>query len=124
MKKLACLSLVLLSLNVFADNCERPRNAFDSLYCARKVFFQLDDALNDKYKELRGLINDDQKNMLKSSQIGWIKQRDSKCTVNNRSIIVSCAVKRTRERLTFLENRIFECKGHGCIDNHIKKINE
>lgn len=115
MKKLL-LTILLISLNTvaLADNCARPQNTFDSLYCARKIFFSLDDDLNATYKALRKQLNKSGKKRLKSGQIDWINERNNAC-VNGDAVLVSCAVEMTRSRLYFLKDRLHECKSVGCM---------
>ncbi len=117
-KKALLMTLALLTTSAFADNCERPQNTFDSLYCAKKVFFALDDDLNKTYKALRKRLNKSEKKVLKRSQLAWIKERNDLC-VNYDAIIVSCAVKMTRQRLHFLKDRLYECKSVGCIKDNL-----
>ena len=120
------LCLLLAASNVaHADDCERPRNVFDELYCARKIFFDLDDELNRYYKLLMEELNNEQKALLKQGQLAWIKERDSSCTSVDEhgvgSVIVSCAVKTTRERLHFLQERCRECQTVGCMTGKLKE---
>lgn len=119
-----CVLLLFASAVVYADNCERPRNVFDELYCARKIFFDLDDDLNKYYKLLTAKLTWEQKKLLKKGQIAWINDRDSSCTRFDPngigSVVVSCAVKKTRERLHFLQERYRECKTIGCITSRLE----
>ncbi len=119
MKKAIFLSVAMVLSSVsYADNCARPQNTFDSLYCARKVFFSLDDELNLKYKSLMKKLNKTGKKQLKRSQLAWIRERNSECVVDN-AVIVSCAVEMTRERVHFLNDRLHECKSVGCINDNL-----
>ena len=118
MKKTILIALLTVSCVSQADNCERPRNTFDSLYCARKIFFELDDALNQQYKELREKLDGHGKELLKAGQIAWIHDRDESCT-NGNAVIVSCAVEKTRQRLQFLQDRNHECDSVGCMNGKL-----
>ncbi|PIE44705.1 MAG: hypothetical protein CSA45_05645 [Gammaproteobacteria bacterium] len=121
MKKICCITLLLTAASVaFADNCARPQNTFDSLYCARKIFFSLDDDLNKSYQALRKQLNAEGKARLKNSQLKWIAARNSACVVESRgAVIVDCAVEMTRERLYFLKDRLHECNSVGCINDNL-----
>jgi uncharacterized protein YecT (DUF1311 family) len=121
MKKLLKLFLIGIltgATAAAADNCERPRNTFDSLYCARKIFFTLDDDLNRYYRLLREQLDAAGTARLKQGQLAWIRDRDSQCTRDN-AVIVACAVDRTRERLHFLQERYRECQSVGCMPDRL-----
>ncbi len=119
MKKVMLLAIaIVLSSVSYADNCARPQNTFDSLYCARKIFFSLDDELNTKYQSLMKRLDKKGKKQLKRSQLNWIRERNAQC-VEGDAVIVSCAVETTRERLHFLDNRLHECKSVGCINDNL-----
>lgn len=118
MKKVVCLSVIMLFFGTaYAEDCKRPGNVFEELYCARKVFFELDDELNKNYNLLLAELDKDGKALLKKEQIAWIKDRNTSCTRKSKngagSVIISCAVTMTRERLLFLKekrHRIFLSK--------------
>ncbi len=45
--------------------------------CVNKAYQRWDDELNKVYKQLRSVLNPDQKKSLKNAQLKWIKYRDS-----------------------------------------------
>lgn len=119
-KTIFILIMTIFSSYVYADNCARPQNTFDSIYCARKIFFSLDDDLNKSYQLLRKKLNKSGRRLLKQSQLNWIRERNSACVVQSRNaVIVDCAVEMTRERLYFLKDRLHECSSVGCINSKL-----
>ena len=73
MNYLAIVFLTVLSTNVFADNCDKPRDDFDGLYCLNKVYQESDKELNVVYKELRSYLSKSERNSLKKTQITGLK---------------------------------------------------
>ncbi|MGP2471173.1 lysozyme inhibitor LprI family protein [Yersinia sp. 2540 StPb PI] len=83
-------SLLLVSVGVMAGGCDNPRNAYDKTYCASLEMVQLDQELNFEYKEVMGLLNQQQKQTLKQSQIQGLQHRDSECSDASR-LYLSCS---------------------------------
>ena len=48
-----------------AQNCDKPNNDFDSLYCLNKVYLEADKELNISYAKLVKQLNTQQKSKLK-----------------------------------------------------------
>lgn len=117
-KSLLVLSLGLFIFGSYGDNCARPQNTFDSLYCARKIFFSLDDDLNKTYQQLKKTLDTRGKQLLKRGQLDWIAERNREC-VNGDAVYVSCAVEKTRQRLYFLKDRLHECQSVGCLNDEL-----
>ncbi len=109
--------LISTSTSVFADNCDNPRDDFDGLYCLNKVYQEADKELNDAYQELRGFLTKEEKRKLKNTQISWIEDRNSSCSLRkggNFYVSLNCTTATTIERTNVLEDRIRECKATGC----------
>ncbi|MDR1849328.1 MAG: lysozyme inhibitor LprI family protein [Zoogloeaceae bacterium] len=118
------LSLVVtaVSTDALAAGCAAPRNAFDQVYCAGNLFSQTDQDLNRAYGDLRKLLTAEQKNVLKTGQLAWIKERDDQCSYerpNGFFVNLTCAVELTQQRLNFLKERERECKSTGCEDSKL-----
>ncbi|MCG8905717.1 MULTISPECIES: lysozyme inhibitor LprI family protein [unclassified Pseudomonas] len=109
----------LLSTDLALAACEKPRNAFDSVYCLSTEYAQVDRELNNEFGTLRKMLNDGQKAALKKSQIAWIKDRDAQCSYERDGgyfVNLQCAVDKTNERLAVLRERERECQSTGCVD--------
>ncbi|WP_207884394.1 lysozyme inhibitor LprI family protein [Pseudomonas sp. 30_B] len=113
------LAAGLLGANLAMAACEKPRNAFDSVYCLSTEYAQVDRELNQEFGTLRKLLNDGQKAALKKSQIAWIKDRDAQCSYERDDgyfVNLQCAVDKTNERLDVLRERERECQSTGCVE--------
>lgn len=120
----AVIGLSLASLGAHAAGCGKPRNAFDTVYCAGNLFSQTDKSLNQSYSELRKELNAEQQNILKQSQLAWIKERDSKCSREDNSgyfVNLDCAINMSQDRLDFIKERLRECKSTGCESSKLAK---
>ncbi|PJI49821.1 MAG: hypothetical protein CTR55_10825 [Pseudomonas sp.] len=116
---LTALATGLLSTDLALAACEKPRNAFDSVYCLSTEYAQVDRELNNEFGTLRKMLNDGQKAALKKSQIAWIKDRDAQCSYERDGgyfVNLQCAVDKTNERLAVLRERERECQSTGCVD--------
>ena len=116
---LSMLAAGLLSADLALAACEKPRNAFDSVYCLSTEYAQVDRELNNEFGTLRKMLNDGQKAALKKSQIAWIKDRDAQCSYERDGgyfVNLQCAVDKTNERLAVLRERERECQSTGCVD--------
>ncbi|QRY78619.1 DUF1311 domain-containing protein [Pseudomonas sp. PDNC002] len=121
---LSCTALAagLLSADLALAACEKPRNAFDSVYCLSTEYAQVDRELNNEFGTLRKMLNDGQKASLKKSQIAWIKDRDAQCSYERDGgyfVNLQCAVDKTNERLAVLRERERECQSTGCVDSKL-----
>lgn len=119
---LSMLAAGLLSADLALAACEKPRNAFDSVYCLSTEYAQVDRELNNEFGTLRKMLNDGQKAALKKSQIAWIKDRDAQCSYERDGgyfVNLQCAVDKTNERLTVLRERERECQSTGCVDRKL-----
>ncbi len=126
MKKwLLAAGIAILPMLAFADNCDSTRNGYDAVYCDGKVYVNADKELNKNYQELRGQLNNEQKNVLKRSQLAWIKERDQQCSrQSDRGEVISttCQLNKTQERNSWLRERIRECKTIGCKTSALKDV--
>ncbi|QJP10124.1 lysozyme inhibitor LprI family protein [Pseudomonas multiresinivorans] len=119
---LSMLAAGLLSADLALAACEKPRNAFDSVYCLSTEYAQVDRELNNEFGTLRKMLNDGQKAALKKSQIAWIKDRDAQCSYERDGgyfVNLQCAVNKTNERLAVLRERERECQSTGCVDSKL-----
>ncbi|KAF1054692.1 MAG: hypothetical protein GAK43_00734 [Stenotrophomonas maltophilia] len=121
-KTLLALGTGLLISGTALAACDKPRNAFDSVYCLSTEYSQADRDLNTEFSNLRKLLNDSQKAALKKSQVAWIKARDAACSYEKDDgyfVNLQCAVEKTQERLEFLRTRERECQSTGCVDSKL-----
>ena len=118
---LALFCSLIASLS-FADNCDNTRNTYDDIYCTNKIYASADADLNKNYQALRAKLNTAQRNMLKKSQLAWIRQRDAECTDSNRnSVDVQCRLQTTQERNHWLQERLRECQTVGCKTSRLSE---
>ena len=109
---LALFCSLIASLS-FADNCDNTRNTYDDIYCTNKVYASADAELNKNYQLLRTKLNSNQKAILKTSQLSWIRDRDNECTTST-GVDVRCRLRTTQERNHWLRERVRECTTIGC----------
>ena len=113
------LFVLLNSTISYADNCENARNTYDDIYCTNKVYASADAELNKNYQKLRTKLTTAQKNILKTSQLGWIRERDEQCTTDT-GVDVSCRLETTQDRNHWLIERLRECDTVGCKTNTLR----
>lgn len=117
MKKLLAVGLIILSSPLLADNCDKPRDDFDGLYCLNKVYQEADNELNKAYGELRTLLKKQEQKQLKKTQVAWIKQRNKACSLRKENqffVSLGCTTVMTVKRTNEIRDRIRECKATGC----------
>lgn len=105
--------------------CESPKPGYDTTYCTAKLFIESDQELNSAYSSLRSLLSENQKQILKRSQLAWIKYRDLWCsqsTDGGVAISTSCSYKTNKARTKFLLDRITECKIGACSVTQLGRI--
>ena len=99
------------------DQCDKPRNGFDDLYCLNKVYAQADKELNRLYGSLSKRLNAQDRASLKQGQLQWMRTRNSSCSRNEDDrffVDLACATRTTIERAQFLQDRERECISSGC----------
>ena len=126
-------SLALLTSAVFmlpilswgAQNCDKPVNDFDGLYCLTKVYLEADKDLNNSYSKLNKVLNNTQKSKLKRGQLAWMRERNNKCSYhddeNGFFVNMNCATRITTERVNFLNERVRECSAGSCRDSRLEE---
>lgn len=105
-----------------AENCDKPNNDFDGLYCLTKVYLEADKELNNSYAKLTKLLNTSQKSKVKRGQLAWIRERNDQCSYNNDEgffVNMGCATRRTTTRVNFLNERVRECNAGSCRDSRL-----
>jgi uncharacterized protein YecT (DUF1311 family) len=116
--------LLATSLGAFANSaCDNPKNDFDGLYCLNKVYIEADKELNENYKALHAVLDTAGRAALKSGQLAWINERNSKCSRSDADgffVNLECAADTTIHRSQFLQDRIRECKGAGCMNSKLQ----
>jgi len=117
MYKVLFIIVLLLTNAAYADNCDKPRDDFDGLYCLNKVYQESDNELNKAYKLLRTFLNKNEKKALKKTQLEWIKSRNKTCSIRKNGafyVSLDCTTKSTVRRTNIIQDRIRECKATGC----------
>jgi uncharacterized protein YecT (DUF1311 family) len=59
--------------------CKDPQTQFEMNQCAGNAFKAADAALNQVYKRLAAMLDDNEKAQLKGAQTAWLTYRDSNC---------------------------------------------
>ena len=59
--------------------CEGNGSQAEATGCAHREYLAADAQLNKAYNRLAGVLNDDEKALLKTSELAWIKYRDTNC---------------------------------------------
>lgn len=77
MKPLFFILAIFSTQAASADNCDNPRDEFDGLYCLNKIYMKSNEELNSSFKELRALLNTDEKKSLLKTQLQWIDDDDN-----------------------------------------------
>lgn len=117
MKYFLLVLFLMLSGNVAADNCAKPRDDFDSLYCLNKIYIETDKELNTVYTELRSTMGYVEKARLRNLQLDWIKQRNARCGLKKDGqfyVSLSCVTNTTEHQISVLRKKLRECKAVGC----------
>ena len=108
-----------------AQNCDKPINDFDDLYCLTKVYLEADKELNSSYGKLTKRLNTQQKATLKRGQLAWMRERNDQCSYHDNEngffVNMDCATHITTERVNFLNERLRECNAGSCRDSRLKQ---
>ncbi|WP_289050526.1 lysozyme inhibitor LprI family protein [uncultured Psychrobacter sp.] len=119
---LTSAAFMLPVLSWGAQNCDKPNNDFDDLYCLTKVYLEADKELNSSYAKLAKQLNSQQKSTLKRGQLAWIRERNDQCSYNNDEgffVNMDCATRITTKRVSFLNDRVRECNAGSCRDSRL-----
>ena len=73
------ISLGLLAVPVWADDCANAMDQFTLNQCAAAEYTTQDKRLNQLYGDYRKRLDDGQKQQLKDVQLAWIKFRPGLC---------------------------------------------
>ena len=111
---LAAAAVFVAQQALAIETCDRYNDSYGRTFCASKLFVESDKELNDVYKELRGVLNEQTRQSLRSTQLKWLKHRTSKCEVSPGNIDVDCSYKVNKQRTEFLRDRLRECKTGVC----------
>ncbi|HEX8147238.1 MAG TPA: lysozyme inhibitor LprI family protein [Pyrinomonadaceae bacterium] len=94
--------------------CEERGSQAEASGCARREYEAADAELNKAYNRLAGILDAEEKALLKASELAWIKYRDSNCTFESsqyaggtmRPMIESfCLARVTRARAAELKEQ-------------------
>jgi uncharacterized protein YecT (DUF1311 family) len=61
------------------DPCANAQTQYEMNQCAGKAFRAADATLNEVYRKLVSMLNEDEKAQLKDAQTAWLKYRDTNC---------------------------------------------
>lgn len=123
MNRFIMLCLLFWQLPAHADNCDKPRDNFDGLYCLNKIYMQADKDLNDVYQDLQAKLDPEGRKLLKTRQLAWIETRNNQCSYRNEKgffVNLRCATNSTISQLQFLQDRQRECVSAGCMNSKLK----
>ena len=105
-----------------AQNCDKPVNDFDGLYCLTKVYLEADKELNNSYSKLNKFLSSTQKSKLKRGQLAWMRDRNDQCSYHDEGgfyVNMDCATRTTIKRVNFLNERARECSAGSCRDSRL-----
>jgi uncharacterized protein YecT (DUF1311 family) len=105
-----------------AQNCDKPVNDFDGLYCLTKVYLEADKELNNSYIKLNKVLSSTQKSKLKRGQLAWMRDRNDQCSYHDEGgfyVNMDCATRTTIKRVNFLNERARECSAGSCRDSRL-----
>jgi uncharacterized protein YecT (DUF1311 family) len=106
------ISLGLLAVPVWADNCANAMDQSSLNQCAAAEYATQDQRLNQLYGDYRKRLDDGQKQQLKQVQLAWIKFRDLACAFESASVeggsaysmvLNGCLAQKTAARAKELE---------------------
>lgn len=94
--------------------CEERGSQAEASGCAHREYQAADAELNQAYNRLAGILDVEEKSLLKASELAWIKYRDTNCTFESsqykggtmRPMIESfCLTRVTRARTAELKEQ-------------------
>jgi uncharacterized protein YecT (DUF1311 family) len=114
---------LIISKAQSGSGCDSPKPGFDGLYCIMQDFVQADNELNIYYKQLRGKLNPQGRDLLKKYELVWIDYRDEQSReylAGEPVVKMWTATRITKERTEFLKARLRECNSTGCVNSKLK----
>ena len=100
-----------------SDPCANPLSQFEMNQCAGKAYRAADATMNQIYRKLVTMLNEDEQGQLKEAQLAWLKYRDTNCEFvadeykggSIRPLIqATCLADMTKRRTTELKTQIKE----------------
>lgn len=100
-----------------SDPCANPQTQYEINQCAGRDYRAADALLNQTYKRLMAVLDDEEKAQLKEAQTAWLKYRDSNCEFEGDqykggsmrpAVYASCLATMTTKRTTELKTQIKE----------------
>ena len=100
-----------------SDPCATPLTQFDMNQCAGKAFRAADATMNQVYRKLVSILDEEEKPQLKEAHTAWLKYRDTNCEFvadqykggSIRPLIqATCLGDMTKRRTTELRTQIKE----------------
>jgi uncharacterized protein YecT (DUF1311 family) len=97
------------------DPCAKAETQAEMNICAGKEYKAADLVLNQVYRQLVGMLDDEEKSQLKEAQTAWLKYRDTNCEFvadqykggTIRPMFLGyCLAEMTRNRTTELKSQI------------------
>ena len=98
-----------------SEPCANAQSQAEMNNCAGREYKAADVALNQVYRQLVSMLNDEEKSQLKEAQTAWLKYRDTNCDFvadqykggSMRPMIFGyCLADMTRNRTTELKSQI------------------
>jgi uncharacterized protein YecT (DUF1311 family) len=94
-KALLFISLVI-DIKAYAAGCSDPSTQLEMNDCAGQKYEKANKELNKAYSEYRKRLSDTQKQLLKNTQLAWIKFRDLACEFESSGVDSGSARPMTR----------------------------
>ncbi|WP_319497266.1 lysozyme inhibitor LprI family protein [uncultured Cohaesibacter sp.] len=76
---LALASSLIMTASAYALDCQNPVTTVDMSECAAIAYQKADEELNDVYQQLRSMLDEPGKLLLRDTQRAWIPYRDAEC---------------------------------------------
>jgi len=82
---LCCLSILMVFGVIFgqgtkkSEPCSKAQTQAEMNICAGREYQAADAELNQVYRKLVAMLNDEEKSQLKGAQNAWLKYRDANC---------------------------------------------
>ena len=76
---LALASSLIMTASAYALDCQNPVTTADMSQCAAIDYQKADEELNAVYQQLRSMLDEPGKLLLRDTQRAWIPYRDAEC---------------------------------------------